>query len=201
MKKEVVTLATLVLGQVLLVGLRKVEGGKCQLDIAEIIDNPKRSNVLGMLNADDDRFNNIKPKARRTFTTASPAMVEKYFGVKASEIAKLGEDETMDLNILNPTIEGKALRIEIKETHKATPWQAENLAKAAKQFTNSKTEETFYFVKNGKVIFSNPKVVDREPQHDIKEADALLTYEEVEQLPAPFDATVVLNEKAKGLNG
>jgi len=201
MNKQNVSLATLILGQVLLVSLRKVEGGKCQLDIAENIDNHKRSNVLGMLNADDDRFNNTKAKARRTFTTASPAMVEKYFGVKASEIAKLGEDDVMELNILNPTIEGKALRIEVKESHRATPWQAENLAKAAKQFTNVKTGETFYFTKGGKCIFSSPKVVDREPIHTIIEADALLTYEEVEALATPFDAQVALNEKAKGLNG
>lgn len=194
-----VTLATLALGQVLLVGLRKVEGGKCQLDIAEIIENPKRSNVLGALNADDERFNNAKPKARRTFTTASPAMVEKYFGVSAKAIDKLAVGETMELNILNPSIEGKRLRIQITETHRATAWQAENLKDAAKQFTNAKTGETFYFVKDGKVIFSQPKVVDNEPKHSIIEADSLLTFDQVEALPEPFIAPVAV--EGLGLNG
>lgn len=193
-------LATLVLGQTLLVALRKVEGGKCQLDIAEIPENPKRSNVLGALNADDDRFNNSQPKARRTFTTASPAMVEKYFGVSAEKINKMAVDEIMELDILNPTMGGKRLRIEIQESHKASEWAQANLAKAAKQFTNIKTGEVFYFVKDGKVIFSSPKVVDREPKHNVIEADALLTFEQVEALPAPYiPAAQVI--AGPGLNG
>lgn len=174
MTKSVKTIATLLVGEVLLASARKVEGGKIQLEFAERIANPSQgTNVLAAMNADDDRFSQSLPGARRVYLTASPAMVQEHFGVDVSKITT----EPTELNILNPKLMGKALRIQVSESFKGTEYQMANAQKAAKQFTN-KDGETKYFIKDGDLIFSNTKLVDVEPKHTIIASDAQVSWEE-----------------------
>ncbi len=194
MKKS--TLTALIVGQTLLMSARKVNGGKVQLELAEVIANPTRNNALADLNADDDRFSGTS-KARRCYATASPAIVDKAFGI---DTASLKEGESMeDINVLNPELNGKRLRVEIVESSIATEWDQANLAKAAKQYTNSKGE-TKYFVKDGKFIFSKPGVTNGEPKHNILQSDIQLSMEEAEAAGITFDVKAVVAEGTKVLN-
>lgn len=175
MTKVATTIGTLVMGQVLLASAKNVAGGKIQLEFAEIIDNPNQSsNVLASMNADDDRFKNNKRGARRVYLTASPAMAFQHFGIDA---AKIVGETPLELNILNPCIGGKALRIEVKDSFKGTDYEMANQEKTAKQYTNNDGDKK-YFTKEGKLIFSSTKVVDCAPKHSIMSSDAQLSWEE-----------------------
>lgn len=176
MTKVATTIGTLLMGQVLLASAKNVAGGKIQLEFAEIIDNPNQSsNVLASMNADDDRFKNNKKGARRVYLTASPAMALQHFGIDA---AKIVGETSLELNILNPSIGGKALRIEVKDSFKGTDYEMANQEKTAKQYSNKETGEKFYFIKEGKLIFSSTKIVDCAPKHSIMSSDAQISWEE-----------------------
>lgn len=173
MTKVATTIGTLVMGQVLLAAARKVAGGKLQLTFAEMIENPKQSsNILAMLNADDDRFKASQKGARRAFLTATPAMALQFFGIKAEELT----EDDKEINILNPAIGGKALRLQVTESHKGTEYEMANPAKCAKQYTDNNGVK-HYFIKDGELIFSATKVVDCEPKHTIISSDVRVTWD------------------------
>ncbi len=191
MTKVATTIGTLVLGQVLLATARRVEGGKVQLEFAEIIVNPKsQTNVLAELNADDDRFKASKKGARRAYLTASPAMAEAHFGIK---IAGLPEDGSKkEFNILNPELKGAALRMQVSEKFEGSEYEMANQQKTAKQYTDNKGVVK-YFVKDGKLIFSETTMVANEPKHRIIESDSQMSWEEytnskVESVSAALNA-------------
>ena len=104
---------TLKQGQTLLVSARKVGGDKVHMEFAEVIPNGKGQNILGILNASDERFS---ANARRAWVTAEPADATKTFGINLGidagwEATERGE--MLFLNILNPTIDGTRCRIQI----------------------------------------------------------------------------------------
>ena len=106
---------TLKQGQTLLVSARKVGGDKVHIEFAEVIPNGKAQNILGILNASDDRFS---ANARRAWVTAEPVDATKTFGINLGidagwEMTEKGE--MLFLNILNPTIDGTRCRILINE--------------------------------------------------------------------------------------
>lgn len=176
MTKVATTIATLVAGQVLLATARRVEGGKVQLEFAEIIVNPKNStNVLAELNADDDRFAASKKGARRAYLTASPAMAEAHFGIKIAELPEDGSKK--EFNILNPELKGVTLRMQVSEKFEGSAYEMENQQKTAKQYKDNKGVVK-YFVKDGKLIFSETTMVANEPKHKIIESDSQMTWEE-----------------------
>ena len=185
------TIENLKQGEVLLTQVKKIEGGKVQLEFAEFIDNPTQpTNVLAALNADDERFKQSVRKPRRAWLTASPAMVKQYFGVDCS---KLG-DEPVELNILNPTLEGQELHIQSIDSFVGTPYQMENQKTTAKQFVNTNDGQTYYFTKESKLIFNSPKVVAGKAKHVVIKSDARMTWEQVEA------SQVIAVNKAEALN-
>ncbi len=189
MTKVATTIGTLVMGQVLLASAKNVKGGKIQLEFAEIIDNPNQSsNVLASMNADDERFKNSKRGARRVYLTASPAMALQHFGIDA---AKIVGETSLELNILNPSIGGKALRIEVKDSFKGTDFEMANQEKTAKQYTDNEGVKK-YFIKDGKLIFSSTKLVDCAPKHSILGSDAQVTWEEY--VSSKVNASTSVNE-------
>lgn len=173
------TVATLAIGQVLLVAVKNIKGGKLQLEFAEKIDNPNQSiNVLAVLNADDDRFKGNKG-ARRAYVSVTPAQLEAHFGIKAASVPAEG---SLEINELAPTLLGKALRMRIIESFQGSEFEMQNQAKTAKQYTG-KDGEKKYFVKDGKLIFSKTEMVTTDDaKHSIIPSDSQVTWEEYSAL-------------------
>lgn len=187
------SLKTLAIGQTLLVALIKTEGNKVKLDIAEVLANPTRNTALSALNADDARFDVGKPKARRAYNlTASPKMVEKYFGIPVAEIEAMQVGESKEVNILNPEIEGTRLRLQVRETFKPSPYQLANAEATAKCFVNKDGNKT-YPTNEGRLIWSNVTATNGSVNHEIINSDFTGTWEEVKSFVPSAEATVSIN--------
>jgi hypothetical protein len=139
------SLETLEQGQTLLTRVRAVSGSKFEIEVAQIIKGEGTGkNLLSMLNADDSRFTS---KARRAWTNATAKMMEKYFDV---DVKNLKVGKTMNLNILNPSLDGDRLVVKITETTTARTYidaDGETITQKPKQI-----------VKDGKTIYSNTTV-------------------------------------------
>ena len=148
-------LDTLKKGETLLVNARKVKGGKIHLEFAEVIKtSEKGENVLSILNKSDDRFSS---NARRSWVTAEPTDASESFGIPFGEDAEWyasEKGEMLELNILNPTINGTRCRVLVNETTEPSEWQAENLDTSAKR----KGKGGDFITHNGDYIFSNTEI-------------------------------------------
>ena len=165
------TLESLKPEQTLLVSARKVNGGKLQLEFAEVIKNGNTMNVLGILNKSDERFSS---SARRAWVTAEPNDAEESFGINFGidagwETTEKGE--MLFIDVLNPTIGETRCRLQINETVEATDWQSDNIETAAKR----KGKDGDFITNEGNYIFSNTSVVmsDETPKHTILTPDAI----------------------------
>jgi hypothetical protein len=149
-------------GQSRLVSIRKVEGGKFHLEIAEkIVKESGTVNVLSLLNVGDERFNS--GGARRAWAPAMEGTLTQYFGIEADKLPKeVGQKIYVDL--LNPMLGSVQLRIQIKETIEGTEWQEENIERAAKRAGKDGEILTF----EGLPIFSNTAVVGAEKGAKVK---------------------------------
>lgn len=149
------SLDSLKYGDTLLVSARKVKNDKIHLEFAEIVNNQTAVNVLGLLNKSDDAFSN---RARRAWVTAEPADATEFFGVDFGPTASwymTDKGEMLELNILNPTMNGVRCRLKIEETIEGTDWQNENIQTAAKR----KGKDGDYITHLGAYIFSNTSIV------------------------------------------
>lgn len=167
------TVENLSKGQTLVVGARKVKGGKFQVEFAEIVVNPDaRPNLLSMFNASDDRFLQRTSKPRRAWMTVEANDFKSITGIDISGATEDG----MTLNVLNPTANGQRIHLEIRETvgAKEGSYEANNTARSAKQIVGSDGQKR-YFVKDGKLIFAKGTVVLGEPKHQILLADKIVT--------------------------
>ena len=160
-------------GETLLVAVRKVSGDKIHLEFAEIVQMGNRpASILSMLNESDARFSS---RARRAWMTAEPNDATKYlgidFGLTNNNWYMSEKGEVMDLNILNPTINGVRCRLVINETTEATDWQADNVETSAKR----RGKDGDYITHKGNYIFSNTTIIltDDEPTHTVLEADEI----------------------------
>ena len=163
------SLDTLKFGQTLLVNARKVAGNKIQLEVAEILQD-QEVNLLQMFNEGDDRFSR---RPRRAWLTAEPAAASKYLGIDVDDDSKYYTNEmdrvVMDLNVLNPTINGQRLRIQVTEqTAPPSDWAAANIERSAKR----KGKDGDFITHNGDYIFTKSEVVLNEPKHTFLEADS-----------------------------
>ena len=167
------SLATLKAGQTLLVNARKVKNNKIHLEFAEVIQGGSAPvNVLALLNKSDDRFSS---NARRAWVTAEPADAEEYFNIDFGLSAgwyMSEKGEMLDLDVLNPTMEGVRCRILVQETTEGTEYQIDNLDKSAKR----RGKDGEFITHQGSYIFSNTIVtltdeVDTTDRHDFLEAD------------------------------
>ena len=141
--------------ETLLLNARKVANGKMQLEFAEIIStNDRGANLLAMLNKSDDRFSS---NARRAWMTAEPTDAEELlnidFGANAGWYAS-EKGEMLELNVLNPKINGIRCRVIVDETTEPTEFQEANLAKSAKR----KGKDGDFITHDGDYIFSNTLV-------------------------------------------
>lgn len=114
---------------VTLVSAKAVAGGKITLDFTQLIERENASTSLTSLaNKSDERFNQVKP--RHAFITGTPVDYKDLFGIDFSD---LKEGEEMEINQVEPIVNGELLNIQLVETTKGTEWQMANLDKAAKR--------------------------------------------------------------------
>jgi hypothetical protein len=171
-------LKTLKAGETLLVQAIATTTDKIQLEFAEVIQETARgSNILAMFNASDDRF---LQKARRAWMTVQAGDAEKLLNLPEGTLTgdegwvetTVGRGTTKTvcpLNVLNPTVQGNRLVIQIVETNTPTEWQALNIETAAKR----RGKDGAFITHNGKYIFSNESVVfANQRKHTFLEADS-----------------------------
>ena len=175
MKTNTGTVETLKNGECLLVDARVVANDKISLQFAEVIrpENEQMS-LLAYSNRYDDSFSN---KARRSWLITDRQAATEDYGVDFSEMNENWYDgpkgTMLDLNILNPTLNGFNVRLAIKETTEPTPWQEQNYETAAKR----RGKNGPHMLHNGEYIFSNVIVVGvkdgQEVKHTRLEADSI----------------------------
>lgn len=177
--------------QTILLSARKVNGGKIQLEFAELIKTTATSvNPLSLFNKSDERFSTGN-KARRAWLTAQASDASAILGIDLSDNGKWSVDgmgrEVLELNILNPvaTINGTEhkLCLEIVETIEPTEWQASNLQTSAKR----RGKDGAFITHKGMYIFANTRIVFDKANHVMLEPDA--TVKSTQGIPAGVDVT------------
>ena len=177
--------------QTILLSARKVNGGKIQLEFAELIKTTATSvNPLSLFNKSDERFSTGN-KARRAWLTAQASDASAILGLDLSDNGKWSVDgmgrEVLELNILNPvaTINGTEhkLCLEIVETIEPTEWQASNLQTSAKR----RGKDGAFITHKGMYIFANTRIVFDKANHVMLEPDA--TVKSTQGFPAGVDVT------------
>lgn len=166
------SLETLTPGNSLIVSARQVANGKIQLEVAERLEGGSQSNnVLGMFNKSDDRFS--AGGARRAWLTCEPEDASELLGVDVSEGYTTNErgHEVKALNILNPSVGGTVLHVQVNETTEPTEYQALNIETSAKR----RGKDGDFITSEGMYIFANTSVVSGEATHTFLEADASAT--------------------------
>jgi len=163
------SLETLTPGNSLLVQSRQVANGKIQLELAERLEGSAQANPLAVFNKSDDRFS--QGGARRAWLTCEPGDAAELLGVDLSSGYSPNEMGHMikQLNIINPTVNGAQLRVEIVETVEPTEWQMANLSTAAKR----RGKDGDYITHKGCYIFANARVCFGEPEHVFLAADTV----------------------------
>lgn len=158
------------MNKVTLTSVRKVKGGKYQIEIAQLIDNPTQSlNVAGLLNKSDSRFKQAEKKPRRAWASAEAAQLKEYFGLDVATL-KFDKEGMCAVSIENPMIDGFPLQIQITEG--TAPFYA---GQKPKQSTDV-NGVTRYFMVGGKHIYSKTSIVAiaGEVEHKILKSDALV---------------------------
>ena len=164
------TVDTLVPGECLLASVKAVKGNKYQLEFAEVISNPNAVSadpLTALFNASDPRFTS---KARRAWKSGEKSDIESLLGIT---LGNMSEGDVKELNILNPTMGDKSLKIRILETVEPDDYQKDNIETTAKK---AGADGDFIY-SGGKHIFSNTRIVatDGEVDHIFLPADAPVT--------------------------
>lgn len=164
------SLDTLKFGQTLITRAIKVNGGKVQIEVAEIIQQ-QDENVLQMFNQSDTRF---QRGARRAWLTAEPKDAATILGIPAIanvDAYVIGDDNKPNvmLNVLNPVVNGKRLRVQVTESIFPSEYDAANIETRAKR----RGAGGAFILHKGNHIFTKTDVVLNEPQHTFLEADAV----------------------------
>lgn len=113
--------------------VRRVANNGLQAEMQDIVSHPGRVNVLAALNKGDSRFQTGNPR-RAWFPVTIASLAEQ--GVSSETLSKIEELEykvKMDLNIENPQVNGKVLRIQVNESVTPDEFQVANVMKTAKQ--------------------------------------------------------------------
>jgi hypothetical protein len=183
-------------GETLMVRALKTKNpNKIQIEFAEKTQafEGNANALVSLLNADDERFNS---GARRAWTGGEITNMSKVFNINFGDDAdwvmdpNLGK-EVLPLGVLNPTVNGFRLRVEIRETTEGTDYQLENVDSAAKR----RGADGDFITHKGNYIFSNTVVVPykegEEPSHTILKADTVSQTETVSgDIIQEFDSPV-----------
>jgi hypothetical protein len=149
-------------GEVLLVAVKKINGGKFQLEFAEKISNPnaRPGSIAGLLNESDDRFSNNLGSARRAWMSGTAEDIKAKLGVDTSDLAEVGDSK--ELGLLNPSIKGYPLHIQITETTEGSDYDVANFATRAKR---AGKDGDFILSSEGEYIYVKSTVVQGPASH------------------------------------
>lgn len=169
--------------------VRKVAGGKYELELTQVVDNPEQSmNVAAMFNADDDRFKAFAPKARKAWQAGTPAQIQSLFGIDVNSLTYDAQGCAV-VSVVNPSIEEQRLVIQLTDTHKP------NYSNKPKQTV--KDGVATIFTKGGKPIYQSTSIVgEKSLNHTVIKRDGTMTAEEF----AAYCATVGSTESVESEN-
>jgi hypothetical protein len=165
------TVDTLVPGECLLVAVKAVKGNKYQMEFAQVISNPNSTSadpLTALFNASDPRFTS---RARRAWKSGEKSDIEALLGI---QLGSMSEGEIKELNILDPQVGGKSLKIRVIETTDPDDYQKDNIEATAKKAGS----DGDFIYSGGKHIFSNTRIVATDggdADHIFLSADAPVT--------------------------
>ena len=143
-----------------IIGVRPTKNAmELQLVFAEKVERPSSRKALADFNASDERFGNSN--AQPVWMKAMLADVAVLLPEAVNACKQAIEDQDyVSLDIINPTLGGQRLRVEITETHKPSKWEEENIEVAAKQDGQGN-----YLHWNNLAIFVDADIVKGDPKH------------------------------------
>lgn len=161
------TIKDLKKGETILTNVRKVEGGKFQIEIAEFVENPNATvNVAALLNKGDDRFTQNSSKPRLAWQSGTAEGLKSIgVDVTTAKFADVDGKLIAEVNLMNPTIGGERLHVRLVDSfEKSYPTQQPKQSK-------DKDGNITFFMKEGKHIYQQTQVVAGEPKHAIIASD------------------------------
>lgn len=145
---------------IVLESAKAVKGGKVQLAFSQMVDlGQKATNVLGLLNASDERFSQSKP--RYAWLTAEPTDVKKQFDI---DVTGLTEGQELEIGLVDPRMAAypdTQLNIQIVETVDGTPYDVQNFETRAKRAG----KDGDFIMKDDLYIYVRTSVVVGTPKH------------------------------------
>jgi hypothetical protein len=148
-----------IMKSIVLESAKGVKNGKVQLCFSQIVETGTApTNILGLLNKSDDRFNQSKP--RYAWLTAEPTDVQTLFGINVSNIA---EGDTLEIDMVDARMAGdsRSLNIQINETTEGNAYEVANFEKSAKRAG----KDGEFIMHNGKYIYVRTTVVAGDAKH------------------------------------
>jgi len=148
---------------IVLESAKGVKGGKVQLTFSQLVNIKEDNslNVLALLNASDERFNQQKP--RFAWLSAMPSDIQSQFGI---DVSALKEGEELTIGAQDPRLVAapdSPLNIQIEETVNGTEYQTANFEKTAKRAG----KDGEFILHNGMYIYVNTRIVANEPKHKV----------------------------------
>jgi hypothetical protein len=162
-------LSELVKGETLLTNIRKVSGGKYQIEIREFIENPDaKPNVAAIFNKSDERFASNIAKTRAAWQAGEAKDISEALGFDVTELTYNTVDgrELAEVNMLNPMIAGERLHIRLVDS-----FEQSNEKQQPKQVVDKKTGEITHFMCDGKHIYQSTQIVIGTPVHSVIKSD------------------------------
>ena len=150
------------MNSIILESAKGVKGNKVQLTFSQVVNTGKSSNnILGLLNASDDRFNQSKP--RYAWLSGEKSDITAQFGI---DVSGLAEGEELIINQEDPRLTAAPdtqLNIQIVETTKGTDYDVANFETRAKRAG----KDGDFIMHNGLYIYVRTLVVTGEAKHVI----------------------------------
>ena len=147
---------------IVLESARGVRNGKVQLTFSQIVNvGASNTNVLGLLNASDERFSSQKP--RFAWVTGQKSDIEKQFGISLEGLA---EGDTLEIGQVDPKLSSApevALNIQITETTEGSDYDVANFETRAKRAG----KDGDFILSEGMYIYVNSTVVAGEAAHKV----------------------------------
>lgn len=157
------------MNSIVLESAKGVKGNKVQLTFSQVVNTGKSSNnILGLLNASDDRFNQSKP--RLAWLSGEKTDITAQFGI---DVMNLAEGEELIINQENPRLTSAPntpLNIQVIETTKGTDYDVANFETRAKRAG----KDGDFILHNGLYIYVRTTVVAGEAKHVILEGTTRL---------------------------
>jgi hypothetical protein len=151
---------------IVLESAKGVKGGKVQLTFSQMVQTGNTStNILGLLNASDDRFNQSKP--RYAWLSGQPSDIATQFGIPQASLEGLTEGAELELDMVDPRLMSNPevqLNLQIVETTEGTEYDVANFATRAKR---AGKDGDFITTADGQYIYVRTSVVAGPANHKL----------------------------------